>query len=316
MKALVTGAAGFLGSTLVDELLAQGWSVRGVDCFTPFYDEGLKREHLAHASRHPAFELIEADLRVRDCSALTSDVDVVFHLASHEGVRDSWSNGFALHSEHNTLATQRVLEGALATGARVVYTSTSSVYGNNASYPTSEQELPRPHSPYAATKLAAEHLCELYASNFGLHTVVLRLFTAIGPRQRPDMALHRLIHAAVSGERFPLYGAGTRVRDFTSANDMVHAIITAATAAVDPGTVINIGGGGSTSMDELIALVEQATQQPVRIEHAPAQPGNVDTMGPSTELALSILGWKPSTPLENAVEQQARWQVDRWRRSH
>lgn len=317
MKALITGAAGFLGSALTDHLLADGWTVRGVDSFTPYYDVAMKRDNAQRLVRHPAFELVETDLRVRDASGLAHDVDVVFHLAAQPGVRDSFAGGFALHDEHNVLATQRVLEGALAAGVRrFVYTSSSSIYGNSPAFPTSEEEMPHPHSPYGVTKLAGEHLCGLYTANWDLDTVVLRLFTVYGPGQRPDMALHKLIQAAVSGQRFNLFGNGEQIRDVTYVEDVVRALTRAAEAELPPAAVINVGGGAQASMNELIGLVEDATQQPVHLERLPAAAGDVDRTGAAVDRAAALLGWAPEVELAQGVEQQARWQIDRWRRAN
>src|SRR3954447_5448772 len=216
MRALVTGAAGFIGSSLVDALLVRGDSVRGIDCFTPYYGRADKEANLAGALQHHEFELVEADLRTCAIEPLLEGVDVVFHQAAQAGVRLSWADGFADYDGHNILATQRLLEAVKAAGVqRLVYASSSSVYGNAPAYPTNEDDLPRPHSPYGVTKLAAEHLCNLYAANWGVPTVSLRYFTVYGPRQRPDMAMHRLVESALNHTPFPLYGDGSQVRDFT-----------------------------------------------------------------------------------------------------
>src|SRR5687768_16907364 len=206
MRSIVTGSAGFIGSHLVDALLNRGDDVLGIDCFTPYYDRAAKRANLEAALASSSFEFIEADLRVADLVELLHDADLIFHQAAQPGVRLSWSEGFAEYVSHNVLATQRLLDAARAVEARrVVYASSSSVYGQAASYPTSEEQLPRPYSPYGVTKLAAEHLCSLYAETWGVPTVSLRYFSVYGPRQRPDMALHRLIKAGLSGEPFPLF---------------------------------------------------------------------------------------------------------------
>lgn len=216
MRHLVTGAAGFIGSQLVEALLGAGEEVVGLDAFTPYYDRSQKEANLADVRDQPCFQLIEADLRDADLESLLAGVNVVYHQAAQPGVRLSWSEGFAAYDGCNVLATQRLLEACRATGVdRVVYASSSSVYGNADYYPVTEADLPRPHSPYGVTKLAAEHLCSLYAANYGLSTVSLRYFTVFGPRQRPDMAFHRLIEGALVGDPFPLYGDGSHVRDFT-----------------------------------------------------------------------------------------------------
>ena len=198
MTHLVTGVAGFIGSQLAEALLDEGHEVVGVDAFTPYYDRSQKDANVAALQARDGFRFVEADLRDADLDALLASVDVVYHQAAQPGVRLSWSDGFATYDSCNVLATQRLLEASLHAGVgRIVYASSSSVYGNAETYPVSETDLPRPHSPYGVTKLAAEHLCGLYAANHGLATVALRYFTVYGPRQRPDMAFHRLIEGAL-----------------------------------------------------------------------------------------------------------------------
>ena len=265
MRALVTGAAGFVGSHLAEALLARGDTVVGVDCFTPYYDRADKEHNLAAAFAHDEFELVEADLRTADIDALLDGVDVVFHQAAQAGVRLSWSSGFADYVGHNVLATQRLLEAVQRArpSARVVYASSSSVYGNQPRYPTTETDLPHPFSPYGVTKLAAEHLCGLYAENWGVHTVSLRYFTVFGPRQRPDMSIHRLCEAAVHGSTFPRYGDGTQIREFTYVSDIVAANLAAADRDVTPGTYVNLAGGAEITLNDLIALVGEVAGAPV-----------------------------------------------------
>jgi nucleoside-diphosphate-sugar epimerase len=303
-RALVTGVAGFVGSHLADALLARGIDVVGVDCLTPYYDVAVKRANV------PAgICLVETDLRDAALGALLDGVDVVFHQAGQPGVRLSWSSGFADYVGHNILATQRLLE-ACATSTRpprVVYASSSSVYGRAAAYPTSEADLPRPHSPYGVTKLAAEHLCGLYAANHGLSTVSLRYFTVYGPRQRPDMAMHRLIEAALHRTPFPLYGDGSARRDFTFVADVVAANLAAATAEVEPGTVVNVAGGGDIAVADLIELVGEVVGEPVPVERLPLQPGDVDRTGGSIERARDLLGWSPQVEVRTGVEAQVDW---------
>src|SRR5437879_4946163 len=230
MRALVTGAAGFVGSHLAEALLARGDTVVGVDCFTPYYDRSDKEQNIAAAVACAGFELVEADLRAADIEALLDGVDAVFHQAAQAGVRLSWSDGFADYVGHNVLATQRLLEAVQRArpAARVVYASSSSVYGNQPRYPTREDDLPKPFSPYGVTKLAAEHLCLLYADNWGVSTMSLRYFTVFGPRQRPDMSIHRLCEAAIHGVAFPCYGDGSQVREFTFVDDIVRGNLLAA----------------------------------------------------------------------------------------
>jgi nucleoside-diphosphate-sugar epimerase len=308
VRALVTGVAGFIGSTIADALLARGDHVLGVDCFTPYYERDDKEANLTNARRSDRFELVEADLRSADVDPLLDDVDVVFHQAAQAGVRLSWSDGFADYASHNVLATQRVLEAAKsAGGTKVVYASSSSVYGNAPEYPTAEDDLPRPHSPYGVTKLAAEHLCNLYAANWGVPTISLRYFTVYGPRQRPDMAFHRLLDAALSGGTFPLYGDGSAVRDFTFVDDAVKANLAAADADCEPGTVVNVAGGSSIAMRDLLDLANDVVGHAPTIDRLPNQPGDVARTGGTIERAEKILGWHPTTDLRMGLAAQADW---------
>lgn len=315
MRALVTGAAGFVGSTLADALLARGDAVLGVDCFTPYYERSSKADNLAAARSHPNFTLVEADLRECVIEPLLDGVDVVFHQAAQAGVRLSWSNGFADYVGHNVLATQRLLEAVQAARpeVRVVYASSSSVYGNQNSYPVEETFLPKPFSPYGVTKLAAEHLCTLYAENWNLHTVSLRYFTVFGPRQRPDMSIHRLCEAAISGDPFPRYGDGSQIREFTFVDDIVRANLLAADADVAPGTYLNISGGGEITLHALIEMVGDCNGALVEVDAQPKQAGDAFRNGGSIARAQSLLGWEPQVSLRDGVARQLAWHRSRHR---
>jgi UDP-glucuronate 4-epimerase len=306
---LVTGVAGFVGSQLAEALVASGHTVRGVDCFTPYYDRTHKEANLTALRSSERFTLHEIDLRTASLEPLLDGVDVVHHQAAEPGVRRSWSAGFETYERCNVLATQRLLEATRAAEAppRIVYASSSSVYGNALHHPVRETDLPRPHSPYGVTKLAGEHLCSLYADNHGLDTVTLRYFTVYGPRQRPDMAIHRLIEAALDQTPFPLYGDGSHVRDFTFVGDLVRANLLASTADIEPGTVVNICAGGSTVMRDLIEAVGDAVGKAVPVDQQPEQPGDVRRTGGSNELAAALLGWAPETTLADGIAQQVDW---------
>jgi nucleoside-diphosphate-sugar epimerase len=312
VRALVTGAAGFVGSHLAEALLARGDTVVGVDCFTPYYDPDTKRQNLARALDHDAFTLVEADLREADLLPLVDGVDTVFHQAAQPGVRLSWSDGFGEYASHNVLATQRLLEAAQSAEVRrVVYASSSSVYGNQDRYPTVETDLPRPYSPYGVTKLAAEHLCNLYAENWGLDTISLRYFTVFGPRQRPDMSIHRLCEAALTGASFPRFGDGRQVREFTYVADIVAANLCAADANVAAGTVVNIAGGGEIELNDLIATVAELAGTELEIENHPAQAGDARRNGGTTDRAHAQLGWAPEVGLREGIAAQLAWHADR-----
>jgi nucleoside-diphosphate-sugar epimerase len=313
MRALVTGAAGFVGSHLADALLARGDEVIGVDCFTPYYARADKEANVAAARRNARFSLIEADLRTVDIAPLLDGVDVVFHDAAQAGVRLSWSDGFADYAGHNILATQRLLEAVHRTrpAIRVVYASSSSIYGNQARYPTRETDLPRPFSPYGVTKLAAEHLCALYAENWSVLTVSLRYFTVYGPRQRPDMSIHRLCECAVRGTKFPRYGDGTQVREFTYVDDIVRANLLAATADVAAGVEINVAGGSEIALRDLVAFVGELAGRPIAVEEQPAQPGDASRNGGAIDRAGDLLDWSPNVPLRDGIAAQLAWHRER-----
>ena len=311
MRALVTGAAGFVGSHLAEQLSASGWEVVGVDCASPYYDVAQKHANVAALGAAGGITYVDGDLLAMDLAALLDGIDVVFHQAGQPGVRSSW-DGFTSYVEQNVLVTKRLLDAARAAGTmRFVFASSSSVYGNALSYPTREDTLPRPQSPYGVTKLAAEHLCGVYARTWGLSTVALRYFTVFGPRQRPDMAMHRLIEAALTGGDFPIFGDGDQVRDFTYVGDVVAANLAAGTADVAPGTVVNVAGGSATTLLEVVAIIERLTGRRIRLDRQPRQAGDVERTGGAVDLARSALGWSPQVPLEDGLARQVRWHLER-----
>lgn len=307
MRALVTGAAGFVGSHLAERLVSEGHDVRAVDALTDYYDPGLKRENWGAVGR-AGCELVPADLRTAELGPLLEGIDVVFHQSGQPGVRSSWDSGFGSYVEQNVLVTQRLLEAVRGGSvARFVYASSSSIYGNAPAYPVSEGDLPRPQSPYGVTKLAAEHLCGVYGRAFAVPTVSLRYFTVYGPRQRPDMAMHRLIEAALSGRSFPMYGDGGQVRDFTFVGDVVRANLLAATAPLGPGEVINVAGGSSTSLLEVVETIQELAGGPVRLDRQDPQAGDVRRTGGSVERARELLGWTPEVSLGEGLALQLAW---------
>ena len=237
---IVTGAAGFIGSNLVDALLDRGDRVIGIDQFNSYYDPSQKRRNIAHLDGNDAFELIEGTIEKLDWVSLLKDVDVVYHQAAQAGVRASWGEGFKDYTARNITATQLILEAAKVTPTlkRLVYASTSSIYGDAETLPTSEKLCPKPVSPYGITKLAAEQMCWLYHRNFNVPVTALRYFTVYGPRQRPDMAFHKFFKAALENGTIPIYGDGLQTRDFTFVADAVAANLQAAEA---PGAIGEIG---------------------------------------------------------------------------
>lgn len=310
MEALVTGAAGFIGSRLCEMLVDDGWSVTGVDCFTDYYPRSVKESNLQALRASPSFMLVEGDLRSMSLAECLRGADVVFHQAAQAGVRDSWGTGFPSYVQHNVTATQRLLEEALSQRVgRFVYASSSSVYGNAVRYPTREQDPTRPFSPYGVTKLAAENLVNAYAYNFGLPTVTLRYHTVYGPRQRPDMAIHRLIRTALGEGTFPLFAAGDFIRDFTFIDDICRANLRCADVDLSPGTVLNLAGGESTTMSALIDRVGELVGSPVPVEELPGQAGDVRRTGADWSAARELLDWRPVTRLADGIRAQVDWQL-------
>ncbi|MGE5226670.1 MAG: NAD-dependent epimerase/dehydratase family protein [Planctomycetaceae bacterium] len=308
---LVTGAAGFVGSHLVERLVADGHRVLAVDCLTDYYDLAQKRASLGGLEGLPGCRVRTDDLRTADLDGLLDGVEVVFHQAGQPGVRASWE-AFGSYVEHNVEVTQRLLAAAARRGVgRFVYASSSSVYGDAVAYPTHEDDLPHPVSPYGVTKLAAEHLCGVYASNFAVPTVSLRYFTVYGPRQRPDMAMHRMIEAALAGEAFPVFGDGRQVRDFTFVADVVEANLLAGFADVAPGTVVNVAGGTAATLLEVAALIEELTGRPLRLRFEDAQRGDVVRTGGSIDRAAAVLGWSPRVVLRDGLAAQVAWHRER-----
>ena len=311
MSVLVTGAAGFIGSQLAARLAGEGREVTGIDAFTDYYDLTTKRAN-AEAAQGVGVELVEADLRTVDLAPLLDGVDTVFHQAAQPGVRASWDHRFADYATHNVLATQRLLEAARHAGVqRFVYASSSSIYGNALEYPTTEDTTPTPFSPYGVTKLSGEHLCRAYAHNFGFSAVSLRYFTVYGPRQRPDMSMHRLFEAALDGSAFPLYGNGTQVREFTHVTDVIAANLLAATSSVEPGAVFNISGGSEIALQDLIAAIEEVAGAAIRLDRRPPQPGDVQRNGGDTTRARDELGWSPAVGLADGLQSQLDWHRSR-----
>jgi UDP-glucose 4-epimerase len=308
MKCLVTGAAGFVGSNLSARLLADGHHVIGVDSFTNYYDINIKRRNIEKLLGTDGFTLIEANLSSMALDQLVDEVEVVFHQAGQPGVRRSWGQEFDEYIDANIRVTQRLLEAFMASTVlrRFVYASSSSVYGDAERYPTMEDDTPRPVSPYGVTKLAAEHLCTLYARNFGIPTVSLRYFTVYGPGQRPDMAFTKFIRAAVNGDAITIYGDGSQIRDFTYIGDVVAANIAAATGGPAPGRVYNVAGGTSTSMKEVLKTLGDIAGD-LRVEYVDRMAGDVMRTGGSTARISEELGWRAKVALRDGLAKQLEW---------
>jgi nucleoside-diphosphate-sugar epimerase len=302
---LVTGAAGFIGSHLAEALAGAGHDVLGVDAFTEYYDPGLKRANVA------GLEVIEDDLETADLAALLDGVDGVFHFAGQPGVRASFGAGFEVYVRRNVIASGRLFEAAARRGTRVVYASSSSVYGDAESYPTREDAVPAPISPYGVTKLCCEQLAYAHGRVGGLEAVGLRFFTVYGPRQRPDMAFTRLLEALADGRPFPLYGDGSASRSFTFVADAVAGAVLAMERG-GRGAIYNIGGGEEASLLDAIALAEGIAGRPLVLERHAAAAGDVRRTRADWARARDALGWAPSTALADGLAVQWQWVAGRF----
>ncbi|MDQ6773465.1 MAG: NAD-dependent epimerase/dehydratase family protein [Candidatus Dormibacteraeota bacterium] len=309
-RSLVTGAAGFVGSHLAERLVADGHTVVGVDSLTDYYAVAQKRRNLATLQREPRFSLVSDDLLEADLERLLEGVDYVFHQAGQPGVRASWGKSFEAYVKHNVLATQALLEAVRAAGRlqRFIYASSSSVYGDAEQLPVREDALPRPVSPYGVTKLAAEHLCVLYAK-LGVPTVSLRYFTVYGPRQRPDMAFHKFIRAMLEGREIDVNGDGRQTRDFTFVTDIVEANLAAASRPVAglTGRVYNLGGGTRISVNDVLSLLRDVVGAPARVRHRPEPPGEARHTYADTSAARAALGFVPRVALRDGLAAETAW---------
>jgi nucleoside-diphosphate-sugar epimerase len=307
MSVLVTGAAGFIGSSLADALTLRGDDVVGLDCFTDYYGRDIKEANLAPLRARPNFTFIEDRIQSVPLDALLEGVTHIYHLAAQAGVRKSWGQDFLTYTTHNVDATQRLLEAVKTRPiTRFVYASSSSVYGDDVPIPMREDVKVQPLSPYGVTKLAAEHLCLLYTANYGVPTVSLRFFTVYGPKQRPDMGFHRFMRAALTGAPITLYGDGEQTRDFTFIDDIVAALMAAGDRG-PAGTVYNIGGGSRVSINEVLARIEEIAGHPLDIRREAAQMGDMRDTFADTSRARADLGFVPRTSLADGLRAEFAW---------
>jgi len=319
---VVTGCAGFIGSTLTEALLELGCRVTGVDCLTDYYDPDLKRENMAGFTGHADFELVEDDLQDLDAAALLRGKRACFHLAAQAGVRASWGEYFAEYVGRNIMSTQRLLEACRREDvardlARFVYSSSSSVYGDQDELPVTERALPQPRSPYGVTKMAAEHLCVLYSMNFGVPTSSLRYFTVFGPRQRPDMAFRKYIEAALDGRTFEVYGDGSQTRDFTYVGDAVRSNLLAVSCDA-PWEVFNTGGGSRVVFGEALDMLQEILTERVpglkaTIEYGETAKGDVKNTFADRSHVEAVIGYRPTIPFTEGLIREAEWAVARRR---
>jgi UDP-glucuronate 4-epimerase len=304
----VTGTAGFIGSHVVEALALAGHSVHGLDSLTPTY--GVE---IARANHRQVAEMLDGfhrcDIAKDPLGRVIQPVDAVVHLAARPGVRESWGDAFGSYVTANVTGTQRLLDAAVRVGiGRFVLASSSSVYGDTGSTVVDEDAPHCPVSPYGVTKAAAETLCRAYAAASELPTIALRFFSVYGPRQRPDMATSRAIEATTPGASFPLFGDGTQRRDFTYVGDVARSVVAACEVDLDRSfSALNIAGGVTRTVNEMIAEVESATGRNVRLVRSPAQAGDPSAVRGSIATARSVLGWSPQTDLAQGVEQQVEW---------
>ncbi len=309
MVSIVTGAAGFIGSHVVEALLKQGETVIGIDQFNDYYPPAFKWSNVDRFANHPNFRLVEGDIQTLDWPRLLEGVTVIYHQAAQAGVRASWGESFRHYTERNINATQVMLEAAKEAQSlqRFVFASTSSIYGNAETLPTSESIAPLPVSPYGITKLAAERLGGLYCDNFGVPFVSLRYFTVYGPRQRPDMGFHKFFKAAIEREAIPIYGDGQQTRDFTFVSDIVNANLLAAKAPQAIGEIINIGGGSRVVLADVLDMMEAIVGGPIQRHHIEQARGDARHTAADISKARRILGYDPQVTLREGLTQEWEW---------
>ncbi len=308
MKFVITGACGFIGSHLSDRLLSAGHEVVGIDGFVPFYPREMKERNIASAKASRGFTLHETLIeQAKDLPSLLEGADAIYHLAAQAGVRASWGDDFRGYVEHNLLGTQKLLEAAVnARVPRVIYASSSSVYGDVNELPLRESMALSPVSPYGVTKLAAEHLVHLYGKANDLSVTSLRFFTVYGPRQRPDMAFHRFLKAVRDGEPITLFGDGEQTRDFTFISDLID-VLQGSVVQGKPGLVYNVGGGQRISVLKVLEAIGEVTGREVRIDRQAGQKGDMRDTLADTTLGARDLGFIPKTPLRVGLKAEWEW---------
>lgn len=311
MRCVITGAAGFVGSNIADRLLSEGHEVIGIDCFIDYYPRAMKEKNLEQAKSFKNFQFIEGNLLNLDLPKILSGTEIIFHQAAQAGVRSSWGKDFAIYTDNNILASQVLLETTRLPQVKeslkkVVYASSSSVYGDAESLPTKETLLPSPLSPYGVSKLAAEHLMVLYTKEFGTPTASLRYFTVYGHRQRPDMAFHRFIRATLTGQEITIYGDGEQSRDFTFISDAVNANILAALGNTSE-LVYNIGGGSRVTVNEVLKTIEKISGIKPKINYVTRQLGDVKHTSADTQRAAKAFGYAPKVSLEQGLTAEINW---------
>lgn len=305
-KVLVTGACGFIGSHLCEELLSKGNRVIGIDAFRDYYSEAIKRKNIEKALEEKEFTLVEKD--ILDLNFVGDEIEYIFHAAAQPGVRASWGKSFDVYVRDNVLATQHLLELCKEHKnlRKFVYSSSSSIYGDAEAFPTPEDAIPKPVSPYGVTKLSGEHLCQLYHLNYGISTVSLRYFTVFGPRQRPDMAFHKFIRAILEGGVIEVYGGGEQSRDFTYVRDVIWANLLAMERSTEH-SVFNIGGGNQATVNEVIEILQELIGKKAKVSYKEKAKGDVKDTKADTTRAKKELVFEPGFSLEDGLVREIEW---------
>ena len=305
-QVVITGVAGFIGSTLAEKLLHDGHNVRGIDSFTNYYPPRMKEKNIENCLKHTNFSLIRQDLESSlDLSTIFKNAEYIFHLAAQPGVRASWGKEFAIYVKNNISVTQKILESLKnnTTLKKFVLASSSSVYGNQSNIMNEETSLTRPVSPYGVTKLAAENLANLYFKNYKIPTVSLRYFTVYGPKQRPDMAFTRFFNSIIKDKKLSIFGNGEQTRDFTYVDDIVKATINAATSD-SVGEILNVGGGSVFSLSQIIEFMKEITEKEFEIDFNAEQKGDVKHTSADISKAEKLINYKPNTDIKYGLTQQ------------
>lgn len=306
-KVLVTGCAGFIGSHLCETLLDRGDDVIGVDCFTDYYPRSMKESNLSHFRDRDGFRFVEGNLASLDLKPLFEDRTIIYHLAAQAGVRASWGTEFEAYVTHNIRATQNILESLKDRGdKRLVFASSSSVYGKTQVLPTPEDVILAPNSPYGATKVTGEHLCALYRENWGVNYAALRYFTVYGPRQRPDMGFHKFIRAILEDRPMDIFGDGSQSRDCTYVADIVEATVQAGDTRT-PSQVFNVGGGSRRPLHDILEILQDVLGKRAQINYTSVERGDVPHTHADISRSASEFGYNPRTSVEDGLEREARW---------
>lgn len=312
-KIVVTGGAGFIGSHLIDNLLKSGHEIINIDNFDPFYSESIKKENISGHQNYERYSLVRADIRDKIIldSSIPSDTDIIIHLAAKVGVRPSIHDS-GIYQEVNVTGTHNLLEVAREKGIKqFIFASSSSVYGKNPNVPWKESDnVLLPISPYASTKVSGELLGHVYSHLFDLRFIALRFFTVYGPRQRPDLAIHKFFKLIDSGEEIQIYGDGTTRRDYTYVEDIIQGVIAAIAYDKSNFEVINLGNNDTVELEKIVAIIEKRTEKKAKKAYLSEKPGDVSLTWASIDKAQNLLGFKPKISISKGIEEFALWLLE------